>query len=151
MTKNHDEVDVMVLRTSRIMWLLFGAPFPTIAVLVAIEGLALERARGLLIPAVALGLFSLVHLSWLKTARLVIEDSAVNYRALFVHKEIRLVEIARAKFELSRQGFGPMQRIVFHMGSRKKGAPVTINAGLFDGKQSREWVETLNRRLLNAR
>ena len=135
------------LQTSRVMWLLFGVPFPVIAVLGAIEAIALERARGLLYPAVVLGLFSIVHLSWLKTARLSLGDAAVRYRALFVRKDIQLSEIARAKFEFGPKGMGPMQRIVFELRGRKKHEIVTINAGLFDVKQSKQWVEALNCRV----
>ena len=66
MTTKVSNSSVTILQTSRVMWLLFGAPFPVIALLCAIEGVALERARGLLYPAIILGLISAVHLSWLK-------------------------------------------------------------------------------------
>ena len=147
MTNAAKNDDVITLQTSRVMWLLFGAPFPLIAVLCAIEAIALERARGLIYPAIVLGLFPSIHLSWLKTARLTLGRTAVTYRALFVRKDIKLSEIARAKLEFGPKGGAPMQRIVFELRGGKKPATVTINAGLFDGRRSKQWTETLSHRL----
>lgn len=103
------------LQTSRVIWLLFGIPFPVIAIMAAVEGIALERARGLLYPAAVLGLFSAVHLSWLKTTRLSLCDAAVRYRALFLRKDIELSQIGRAKFQFGPNGAGPVQRIVLEL------------------------------------
>ena len=132
------------LQTSRVMWVLFGAPFPTIAALCAIEAAALDCARGLILPAAILALFSIVHLSWLRTARLSLSNGTVRYRALFVRKDIQLSEIDRAKFEFGPKGAGPMQRIVFELRSSDKSGVVIVNAGLFDAKQSKKWVEAVN-------
>jgi hypothetical protein len=126
------------------MWILFGAPFPTIAILAAIEASVLERARGLWIPSIILGIFSLVHLSWLRTAKLKLTKDAVQYRALFVQKQISLSNIVRAKFEFGRSGTKPMQRVSIEV---RDGQDVIINAGLFDARQARRWVDLLNGRL----
>jgi hypothetical protein len=149
MTTENLEAIPPPLETSRTMWILFGFPFPVIAVICAIEALALGRARGLWFPAIALGLISVVHLSWLKTARLELADGAVRYRALFVRKNLDLAEIVCARFEfgLKGRGLGPMQRMVFELRAGERPAKVTINAGLFDNRQARRWVADLNHRL----
>ena len=133
----------MELSTSRTMWILFGAPFPTIAILAAIEASLLERARGLWIPAIILGIFSLVLLSWLRTAKLKLTRDAVQYRALFVRKQIPLSKIVRAKFEVGPTATKQMQRVSIKV---RDGPDVIINAGLFDARQTRQWVDLLNGR-----
>src|SRR5437773_1378616 len=99
MAHRSSSADIFV-KTSRTMWILFGAPFPIVAAASAIGALILDR--GFWFPAIVLGLFSSVHLSWLKTTRLSLISDVVRYRALFVRKEIKISEIVRAKFE-----FGP--------------------------------------------
>ena len=64
-----------------------------------------------------------------------------------MRKDIQLSEINRAKFQFGPQGMGPMQRIVFELRGGKKHGILTINAGLFDARQSRQWVEALNCRV----
>lgn len=129
------------------MWILFGALFPIIAGACAIEAIFLERAHGLWFPAIVLTLFSSVHLCWLKTARLILTDDEVRYRALFFRRDVKISEIARAKFEFGPKAFGPMQRIVFDLRDKQGPTTITVNAGLFDHRQSRRWIEVLNRRL----
>ena len=136
---------IAILRTSRTMWILFGAPFPVIAIAAAIEAIIVNRV--LWIPAVVLGLFSAVHLSWLKTTSLSLTDHAVHYRALFVQKDILLTDIIRAKFKFGPKASGPMQRVVFDVRGDAKHNKITVNAGLFDGHQSRDWLKALNSRI----
>jgi hypothetical protein len=136
---------VTVLKTSRAMWILFGAPYPTVALMAAVAAVVTDR--GFWIVAIVLGLFSAVLLSWLRTARLVLTDQAVHYRALLVRKDLPLPNIIGAKMEFGIKGSGPIQRVVFDVSGAPKHTKITINAGLFDGRQCRQWVETLNDRL----
>ena len=135
---------VTVVATSRAMWVLFGIPFPAIAAMTA--GAAVVLDRGFWFPAFALGVFSAFHLAWLKSARLALTDDEVSYRALFVSRRFPLAQIERARFEFGLRGTGPMQRVIFAVrdNTRKE---ITVNAGLFDMRQTKQWVQELNDRV----
>jgi hypothetical protein len=135
---------VTLLETSRITWVLFGLPFPAVAALAAVSTVVLDP--GFWFPAVALGVFSTFHLAWLRTARLTLTDKDVSYRALFVSRRLQLAEIERARFEFGPKGTGPMQRVIFELRDTSK-KEVTVNAGLFDMHQTKQWIQTLNARL----
>jgi hypothetical protein len=127
------------------MWILFGAPFPVGALGAAILAIFLDS--GFWISAIGLGLFSTVHLSWLKTARLAFTDQLVHYRALFVRKDISISSILRARAEFGFKGVGPAQRVVFEVYGEPKHKKITVNAGLFDLRQTGNWVKSLNAQL----
>jgi hypothetical protein len=135
-------LEATALRTSRTMWMLFGLPFPAIAAMAAIGAIFLNS--GLWFPAVILSLFSSVHLSWLGTTTLIRTQDAIHYRALLVRKDVPLSEVVRAKFEFGPKPIGPMQRIVIETRNQQRPRTITINAGLFDMSQSRQWVAALN-------
>jgi hypothetical protein len=72
-------------------------------------------------------------------------DNEVRYRSLLVSKRLRVSQIAHAKFLIGFSGVKPFQRVVFRM--RDRNDEIMLNAGLFEPKAIRTWVEHLNQRL----
>ena len=131
------------LHTTRVMYRLFvgilGAVFAFGAIV------AMAKAPAFWIPTSVMGAVIVIIVTWLRTTHLAFVDDEVSYSSLFVSTRLSVSEIISAKFVIGFSSLKPFQRIVFRM--RRSKDEVTVNAGLFDPPQVKEWVEHLNRHL----
>ena len=141
------EIIVMraALRTSRIMYVLFCGIFGLVFILGALVAIAKEPA--LWLPMVIMGAVLVVFVSWMATTSLTLTEDTIRYRSLFAAKDVSLSEVVKANFVTRPSSFKPYQRIVLSVHGTGRNREITINLGLFDRAEIREWLTALNARL----
>jgi hypothetical protein len=131
-----------VLRTSPMMYALFGGIIGAVFILAVFVAIAKEP--GFWFPTTVMGIILAGILSWLATTTLTLSGDVVRYRSLFVSKNVRLADIVRAKFSVGFISFKPYQRLVLTVRKQRGERDITINTGLFDRAEIRQWVDALN-------
>jgi len=138
------ELPVLVVRTTRVMYWLLGGSFGAVFLFSAT---VILREPAFWIPTTALGVVLAITLSWLATTSLTLASDALHYRALFVRVDLMLSEIIQAKFVTGFSGYKPYQRVVLRVRAESGEKDLIVNAGLFDPRQVRRLIESLNSRL----
>jgi hypothetical protein len=100
-----------------------------------------------LIPTTVLGAVLAITLLWLATASLTLASESLHYRALFTRVDLMLSDIIGAQFVTGFSGYKSYQRIVLAIRAGSGEKQVIVNAGLFDPRQVRRFVDSLNSRL----
>jgi len=101
-------------------------------------------------PTVMMGVLVVAEMAWFISTRLILTDSEIYYRSLFIRTQVPLAKVVAAKFEIGFVAFSykPYQRVVLTIqdesGNKKD---ITINAGLLDRDQVRRWVADVKSRL----
>jgi hypothetical protein len=127
-------------------WVLYRLWVGILAPVLAFSAfIAITKASAFPIPTVGMGAITATVIAWLQTTRLALVNGEVRYRSLLVSTRLSASEIASAEFLMGFSSFKRFQRIVFRMrGSNKE---ITLNAGLFELKLVKRWVEELSRHL----
>jgi hypothetical protein len=88
-------------------------------------------------------------MAWCLTTQLVVRDQVVYYRSLLVARQIPLANIQAVMFQIGFDSWKPFQRVTFALRERqgRRRREIVINAGLFDGRQTKRWVDALNSEL----
>jgi hypothetical protein len=135
----------IVLRTSAAPYLLFGGIAGSVFILAMFVTVMKEAAFWL--PTAVSGIILVTFLSWMATTTLTLAGNSIHYRSLFVRKDFDLANIIEARFVAGFSSFKPFRRLVITVRGQRGKSGITINMGLFDPKDSRKWLETLNSRL----
>ncbi len=138
-----------MLRTSLPPWVILGGILG--ATILFGTYVALTKEPAFWYPTTILAGSLTVILSWLGTTTLTLKEDAVQYRALFVRREIPLMSIDRVEFTTEPEPFKPYQRVCFLLRHKSKEHSIIINAGLFDRAQIVDWVRDVNARLHEMR
>jgi len=98
-------------------------------------------------PTVISGIILLVYILGLARARLILSTDCVRYRYLFDRGTIGLKEIVSAKQVMGFSGYKPFLRVVLVLQSGHGEKEKILNAGPFDTRETKRWVDSLNARL----
>jgi hypothetical protein len=134
-----------IVRTALPAWVIFGGILGPTVLFGAFVAITKEPALWYPTAASACGLA--VIFSWLGTTTLTLKEDAVQYRALFVTREVPLMSIDRVEFTTEPSPFKPYQRVCFLLRDKPKEDSIVVNAGLFDPTQIVKWVHAVNARL----
>jgi hypothetical protein len=125
------------------------ALFCTIFGLVFLAGalVAVAKDPALWLPTVIMGGVPAVFVSWMATTSLTLVEDSIHCRSLFVTKDVLPSLVVKANFVAGLSSFKPYQRLVLSVRGTGGNREITINLGLFDRVEIREWLATLNARL----
>jgi hypothetical protein len=127
------------------MYALFCGILGLVFLLAAFVAIAKEPAFWL--PTVIMGGVLVAVVSWMATTSLTLAKDSIHYRSLFVGKEVLLSAVVKANFIIGPSSFKPYQRLVLSVRGTDGNRETTINLGLFDRAEIREWLAALNARL----
>lgn len=138
---------IQELRTAPPFYWLFGGIITPIIILGIYVAIVKDSVVWIPTSIIAVGLA--IILSWGTTTKLTLVDDAIHYRSFFTRINIPLTDIIKVEFATGFIAFSykPYQRIIITLRNPSGKKEIILNGGLFDQREIKRWVETLNSRL----